>query len=261
MNGSSPSLAARVAIASSADSGLVPARSAAFLRARSGLTLLVLSGVALTASATISRTDAASESDSALLPTSQITGSPLVPPVRVSGPSAFRIAFRHLSWADPSLAALVASGVTDALNAHLPESHRLVERRGPVREHSDGFLSFERTPAAAWLRIFDVDGVRCAVTGSLLFVLEYETGPSGDPSLPFTLDAGYFKRKGGIGFVDGTRTEIGAGTLSVPGSAGPSVRMEDAAGASRRVVDLVNDLIANPPAGAVEPVRPPGTRP
>ncbi len=190
---------------------------------------------------------------------------------------AARVAFRSMVADDQGMALSLAEAVTDALNANLRGPHQLVERGPDVHERSHGFVSFERRPASLWDKAIDVDGTQHILTGSLLFILEYDSSlksksPSGsqraewargggDPEIegvevPFTLEVGYFKRKYGMGFSDETRTEVGMGNVLITDALeNLVVDLEDPTGCANRITDVMNDLLAHPPAGATEPLK------
>jgi hypothetical protein len=188
-----------------------------------------------------------------------------------------RIAFRLLLADDSSLASTLAEEVTEALNTKLPGPYQLIEKGPVVHERSHGFVSFERSPASAWNKVTEIDGIKQALTGSLLFILEYDTelkskSPSGnnrsdwsvkggDPNMqgtevPFVLEVGYFKRKYGMGFSDETRTEVGLGDIIITDShENMNIEFEDITNASQRIVEFIDGLLSNPPAGAMEPLK------
>lgn len=190
---------------------------------------------------------------------------------------AVRVAFRCLTADDQTIAASLAELVTDELNSSLPSSHRLIDKGPLVHERSHGFVSFERAPASAWDEVIEVDGVRSRMTGSLLFVLEYDQSlksrsPSGadraewargggDPAMegvevPFTLEVGYFNRKSGMGFSAETRTEVGTGQVLVTDKfENVVVSLDDPASASSIVRGLIDDILAHPPSGSTEPLK------
>lgn len=190
---------------------------------------------------------------------------------------AVRIAFRHVTADDGTVAASLAEAVTDELNSSLPSSHFLVDKGPLVHERSHGYVSFERAPASAWDSVIEVDGVRSRMTGSLLFVLEYDQSlkskspaggdraewakSGGDPALegvevPFTLEVGYFNRKPGMGFSPETRTEVGTGKVLVADKfENMVVELDDLASAAAAVRRVIDDVMAHPPSGSTEPLK------
>lgn len=195
------------------------------------------------------------------------------------GPSklSIRVALRTVVADDASVASAIAEAVTEELNKYLPSTHALVEKGPLVHERSHGYVSFERYPASAWDEVVEVDGVQSRMTGSLLFILEYDqslksTSPSGSDRaewargggspetegiyVPFTLEVGYFKRKSGMGFSPETRTEVGTGNILVADKfENVMAELDDPAAASNAVFSVVNDILAHPPAGSTEPLN------
>lgn len=172
----------------------------------------------------------------------------------------------------------ISEAVMDALNENLDATHQLKEKGPFVHERSHGFVSFECEPVAAWDKVFEVDGVRSQLTGSILVLVEYDPSlksqspegsaavkewaeAGGSPELedlvaPVVVEAGYFKRKLGMGFSDETRTDIGMGDVRVvDANENIELELENGADAGERMRNLIDDLMAHPPAGATEPLK------